>query len=105
MIRPLSDRVLVRRLPEPPLSALIIIPEIAQPESMLGEVVAVGPGKRFEDGTRRPMEIKVGDLVRFGQFNDHQDGDLVLIMEGDIRFKLDAMPTRGSFPEELRYPE
>ena len=104
MLRPLNDRVLVRRMPEPPLSTLIVIPDIAKPASMLGVVVAVGPGKRLEDGARLPLDVKPGDLVRWGPYNDYEDDDLVLIQEADIRFKLDKMPQRGGV-ETVRYAE
>jgi chaperonin GroES len=102
-LRPMNDRVLVRRLPEPPISALIIIPEVAQPDSMLGEVVAVGPGKRLPTGERLPLDVKPGDLVRWGPWTDYDDGELVLIQEGDIRGKLSNLPTVGSLPETPRY--
>jgi chaperonin GroES len=105
MLQPLNDRVLVRCIPEPPLSAIIIMPDIARPDSTLGVIVAAGPGKRLADGTRLPLDVKVGDLVRWGPYNDFEDGDLVLIQEADIRYKLDKLPGVGSFPEVTRRAE
>src|ERR1039457_7359466 len=83
-LRPLNDRVLVRRIqsPEP---AAIVVPDCAQQPSLIGEVVAVGPGKRREDGSRQPLDVKPGQLVAFGNFTDFDDNDLVLIQEADIR--------------------
>jgi chaperonin GroES len=85
-IQPLHDRVLVRLIPEESKS-LLIIPDIAKSKSILGEVVAVGPGKRRNNGSRQPMNVKPGDRVRFNsKWNDWESlpDELHLIQEGDI---------------------
>ena len=84
-LRPLNDRVLVRRLSQETLSSRIVVPDCAQQPSLIGEVVAVGPGKRRENGTRQPLDVKPGQLVAFGKFTDYDDDEFVLIQEGDIR--------------------
>ena len=83
-LRPLNDRVLVRRIQSPEPSA-IVVPDCAQQPSLIGEVVAVGPGKRREDGSRQPLDVKPGQLVAFGNFTDFDDNDFVLIQEADVR--------------------
>ena len=103
LLRPMNDRVLVRRIKEPPVSSAIIAPDCVQLADTLGEVVAVGPGKRLKDGARLPLDVKPGDLVRFGALNDWADGEYLLIQEADIRFKLPAMPKTGNFPEVPNY--
>ena len=107
-IRPLDARVLVRRISAPPPSALIIVPEMAVPDSQIGEVVAVGPGKRLEDGSRLPLEVQPGDLVRWGPYNDMELGDdLVMIQEGDIRYKFEPGTVEAATVQvgEQRYAE
>jgi chaperonin GroES len=87
--RPLHDRVVVRRLEEEQKTAGgIIIPDTAKEKPMQGEVLAVGPGARSEDGTVAPLDVKVGDRVLFGKWSGTEvkiDGDELLIMkESDI---------------------
>ena len=87
--RPLHDRVVVRRI-----TALektkggIIIPDSAQEKPSEGEVIAVGPGGRDENGKLTPMDMKVGDRVLFGKWSGTEvklDGEELLIMkESDI---------------------
>jgi chaperonin GroES len=68
-IKPLNDRVLVRREDEKQKSAGgIIIPDTAKEKPQRGKVVAVGSGRKDEDGKRIPMEVKVGDRVLFGKY-------------------------------------
>lgn len=85
-IKPLHDRVLVRRVDLP--QGLIVIPEQYREASCEGQVVAVGPGKRRPDGSREPMAVKPGDVVMFtGRWNDAADqlpSDYTLIQQGDI---------------------
>ena len=77
--RPLQDRVLVRRLEqEEKTSGGIIIPDTAKEKPMEGEVVAVGPGVRSEDGKLHPLDVKPGDRVLFGKWSGSEvklDGD------------------------------
>ena len=68
--RPLHDRVLIRRIEEQDtVKGGIIIPDTAKEKSQEGEVVAVGTGKRLEDGTVVPLDVKVGDRILFGKYS------------------------------------
>src|SRR6267142_559616 len=68
--RPLHDRVLVRRIEQSAKTAGgIIIPDTAKEKPMEGEIVAVGPGARGEDGTLHPLDVKPGDRVLFGKWS------------------------------------
>ena len=87
--RPLHDRVLIRRVEaEEKTSGGIIIPDTAKEKPMEGEVVAVGPGARGEDGKLQPLDVKAGDRVLFGKWSGTEvkiDGTEYLIMkESDI---------------------
>jgi chaperonin GroES len=69
-IRPLHDRVIVKRLEAENKSAGgIVIPDTAGEKPDQGEVVAVGPGKRTEEGKLVPMDVKVGDRILFGKYS------------------------------------
>jgi chaperonin GroES len=69
-IRPLHDRVIVRRLEEERRSAGgIVIPDTAKEKPIQGEVIAVGNGKLLEDGKVRPLDVKVGDKILFGKYS------------------------------------
>ena len=88
-IRPLHDRVVVKRLEEERKSAGgIVIPDNATEKPDQGEVVAVGNGKILEDGKVRPLDVKVGDRILFGKYSGTEikiDGEEHLIMrEEDI---------------------
>jgi chaperonin GroES len=50
----------------------------------MGVVVSVGPGKRRKDGSRRPLEVRVGQIILFGRYTDYDDGELLLIQEADV---------------------
>lgn len=83
--QPLHNRVLVRRIPldysnEP----AIVVPQCAQKPSRRGVVVRVGPGKRDADGYRRGLDVRPGDVIYFGRYTDHDDGEFLLIEEADI---------------------
>lgn len=87
--RPLHDRVVIRRLDSDERSAGgIIIPDTAQEKPMEGEVIAVGPGARTEDGKLIPMDLKAGDRVLFGKWSGTEvklnDEDVVIMKESDI---------------------
>ncbi len=93
-LRPLQDRVLVRRVePEAKSAGGIFIPDTAQEKPTEGEVVAVGPGLRAEDGKVHPLEVKNGDRVLFGKWSGSEvklDGeDLMIMKESDIMGVLD----------------
>jgi chaperonin GroES len=88
-IRPLHDRVIVKRLEEERKTASgIVIPDAAAEKPDQGEVLAVGSGKIMDDGKVRPMALKVGDRVLFGKYSGQAvkvDGDELLVMrEEDI---------------------
>jgi chaperonin GroES len=88
-IRPLHDRVIVKRLEEERKTASgIVIPDTAAEKPDQGEVVAVGKGKVLDDGKVRALEVKVGDRILFGKYSGQTvkvDGDELLVMrEEDI---------------------
>ena len=86
-IRPLQDRVIVRRIEEgEQMRGGIIIPDTAKEKPQEGEVVAVGEGKYREDGTRQTLDVKAGDRVLFGKYSGNEiklDGEELLIMRED----------------------
>lgn len=87
--RPLHDRVVVKRLEQDEkTTGGIIIPDTAKEKPMQGEVLAVGPGAKDEQGTVQPLDVRVGDTVLFGKWSGTEvtiDGQDVLIMkESDI---------------------
>ena len=88
-LRPLHDRVIVERLEEEKKSAGgIIIPDQAAEKPMKGKVVAVGPGKRTDDGKLQAMDVKAGDTILFGKYSGTEvkiDGtEYVVMREDDI---------------------
>ena len=87
-IRPLYDRIVVKRIAEDEEKTAggIIIPDSAKEKPQQGEVVAVGKGKRLDDGTLVPLEVKVGDKILFGKYSGSEApklGDDYLIMRED----------------------
>ena len=87
--RPLHDRVVVRRLTgEEKTSGGIIIPDTAKEKPMEGEVIAVGPGARDEQGKVQALDVKAGDRVLFGKWSGTEvklDGeDLLIMKESDL---------------------
>jgi len=86
-IRPLHDRVIIKRMEEERLSAGgIVIPDSATEKPVKGEVVAVGNGKQLDSGDLRPLDVKAGDTVLFGKFSGQEvkvDGDDLLVMRED----------------------
>jgi chaperonin GroES len=88
-IRPLHDRVIVKRLEEERTSpGGIVIPDTAAEKPVQGKIIAVGNGKILEDGKVRPLDIKVGDKILFGKYSGTEvkvDGDeLVVMREEDV---------------------
>ena len=88
-IRPLHDRVIVRRMEEETLSAGgIVIPDSATEKPSRGEIIAVGNGKINDAGEVRPLDVKVGDTVLFGKYSGTEvkvDGeDLLVMREEDV---------------------
>ena len=88
-IRPLHDRILVKRIEgEEKTQGGIIIPDTAKEKPQEGKVMAVGAGKINEDGTVRPMDVKTGDKILFSKYAGSDvkvDGDdLIIIREDDV---------------------
>lgn len=86
-IRPLHDRVVIRRLDEEQKTASgILIPDTAKEKPVQGEVVAAGNGKIMENGEVRPLDVKVGDRVLFAKYAGTEvkvDGEELLVMRED----------------------
>ena len=88
-LKPLHDRVVIRRLEEDEKTAGgIIIPDTAKEKPMEGEVIAVGPGARNENGEVVALDVKVGDRILFGKWSGSEvriDGeDLLIMKESDV---------------------
>ena len=88
-IRPLQDRILVKRLEEKETKkGSIIIPDTAKEKPQEGQVIAVGPGKLDEHGKRIPMEVKVGDRILIGKYSGTEvkidDIEHVILREDEI---------------------
>lgn len=86
-VRPLSDRIVVKQLEEEEVKkGGIIIPDVAKEKPQRGEVKAVGPGKKNEDGKVIPLEVKVGNKVFFSKYGGTEvkiDGEEYVIMRED----------------------
>ena len=94
-IRPLHDRVIVRRLEEERKTAGgIVIPDTAAEKPSRGEVIAVGHGKILDNGDVRPLDVKVGNKVLFGKYSGTEvkvdSEELVVMREDDIMAVLEA---------------
>jgi chaperonin GroES len=95
-IRPLHDRVIVRREEEEQKTAGgILLPGSAQEKPNQGEVIAVGSGRILDSGELRPVDVKIGDIVVFGQYagNDKIDvagEELIILSESDIKAVVEA---------------
>ena len=88
-VKPLHDRILVKRLSEEEKTAGgIIIPDTAKEKPAQGEVVAVGPGRRTEDGKRVEPEVKSGDKILFGKYSGTEikvnNEDFLIMREEDV---------------------
>tara|TARA_R110002096_G_scaffold152824_14_gene316169 strand:- start:6192 stop:6479 length:288 start_codon:yes stop_codon:yes gene_type:complete len=86
-LRPLNDRVIIKRVEEEAVSAGgIVLPDSAKEKPSRGEVLAVGKGATNSKGERTPMAVKVGDNVLFGKYSGSEvevDGDELLVMRED----------------------
>jgi chaperonin GroES len=96
-IRPLYDRIVVKRIEEQEtLRHGIIIPDSAKEKPQEGEVIAVGNGKRLENGTLVPLDVKPGDRILFGKYSGSEiklDGeDFMIFKEDDVLGILDGGP-------------
>ncbi|MCW5983200.1 MAG: co-chaperone GroES [Bryobacteraceae bacterium] len=88
-IRPLYDRVVIKRIEEKEqVKGGIIIPDSAKEKPQNGEVLAVGKGKRLEDGSLVPLEVKVGDKILFGKYSGNEvkieDEECLIMREDEI---------------------
>ena len=88
-VRPLHDRVLIKRVEEEEqVRGGIIIPDTAKEKPQEAEVVAVGPGKLQDDGKRQPMDVKAGDRVLVGKYSGSEikidDDEYVILREDEI---------------------
>ncbi len=94
-VRPLHDRVLIKRIEEKEgIKGGIIIPDTAKEKPMEGEVVAVGPGKIQDDGKRLAMDVKAGDRILFGKYAGTEikidDQDYAIMREEEILAVLES---------------
>ena len=100
-IRPLYDRIVVKRLDtqDEKTASGLIIPDSAKEKPQEGEVVAVGKGKRLEDGKVVPLDVQVGDRILFGKYSGSEiklDGEEFLIMrEDEVLGILDSASKQG----------
>lgn len=89
-LRPLHDRVIVKRLEnETKTASGIVLPDNAAEKPDQGEVLAVGPGKKNDQGVVSPLNVKVGDRVLFGKYSDQtvkMNGEELLVMKEDDLF-------------------
>ena len=93
-IRPLHDRVVVKRIEaQEQVRGGIIIPDTAKEKPQEAEVIAVGPGKVNDNGQRAPMDVKAGDRILIGKYSGSEiklaDDELVILREDDILAVLD----------------
>ena len=94
-IRPLHDRVILKRMPEETTSAGgIVIPDSAAEKPIKGEIIAVGNGKLLDNGDVRGLDVKVGDTVLFGKYSGTEvkvnGEDLLVMREEDIMGVIEA---------------
>jgi len=94
-IRPLYDRLVVKRIEEQETTRNgIVIPDSAQEKPQEGEVLAVGYGKRLEDGTLVPLDVKVGDRILFGKYSGTETKvvgtEYIIMREDDVLGVLDG---------------
>ena len=85
-IKPLGDRLIVKPIERETMKGGIIIPDTAKEKPMEGEVLAAGPGKLLENGSRSPMDVKVGDKVLYGKYSGTEiklDDQTYLIIHQD----------------------
>src|SRR3954447_5499938 len=99
-IRPLYDRIVVKRVEEKEqMQGGLYIPDTAKEKPQEGEVVAVGKGKRLENGTTVPLDVTRGDRILFGKYSGNDiklDGEEYLIMrEDEVLGILDAQPVKA----------
>ncbi len=108
-IRPLYDRIVVKRIAEQETTRSgIIIPDSAKEKPQEGEVMAVGHGKRLEDGKLTPLNVKAGDRILFGKYSGSEitlDGvEYIIMREDDVLGLLDASAPAAATPAPATRP-
>jgi len=103
-VKPLHDRILVKRIDEKEVvKGGIIIPDTAKEKPMEGKVVAAGPGKMLEDGKRAKMDVKKGDRILFGKYSGTdikiEDEEYVIMREDDVLAVIDKEATKSGKPK------
>lgn len=94
-VKPLADRVVLRRHEEESkTSGGILLPDTAKQKPQKGTILAVGPGKQLKDGTRRPLQVKKGDVVLFtsyagDEYKSGREQNILLMREEDILAVID----------------
>ncbi len=83
MVRPMNDRIFVKRL-DVNQTGMIEIPDIAKEKPGRGKVLAVGPGKLGKHGGRIPVSVKPGDIIHFGKYVDFEQDGYVMVQDGDV---------------------
>ena len=85
-IKPLGNRVVVKRKEAKTTKGGILLPEAAQEKPRQGEVIAVGPGKVDDKGKHRPVELKAGDEILFSSYagTEYKDGEYIIMSEEDV---------------------
>lgn len=105
-VRPLGDRILVKRLEEEEvMKGGIIIPDTAKEKPQRGEVIAVGLGRLDEEGKRVPLDVKVGDSILFGKYAGNEvtfDDEEYLIMREDDVLAIVEESKRTAKPEKKK---
>src|ERR1700722_12657480 len=96
-LRPLYDRIVVKRIDEKETTRNgIVIPDSAQEKPQQGEVMAIGHGKRLEDGTIVALDVKAGDRILFGKYSGNEiklEGiEYIIMREDDVLGVLDGAP-------------
>ncbi len=90
-IKPLGDRVLVKRMPsEEKTASGLIIPDAAKEKANMGSVIAVGPGKKDAHGNPMALAVKAGDTVYFGKYAGTEAGDYLIMKEDELLGVLEA---------------
>ena len=84
--RPLGDRILIKRVEQEEKTASgLIIPDAAKEKAQTGAVIAVGPGRKNNDGHLTPLDVKIGDVVYFGKYaGTEADEEYLIVREDDI---------------------
>jgi chaperonin GroES len=88
-LKPLGDRIVIKRLEsEEKTKGGLIIPDTAKEKPLEGKVVAIGPGRTLKNGTIRPLDVKVGDVVLFGKYSGTEirlvDEEHLIVREDDV---------------------